>query len=389
MKSSMYHKVYYLASNFLNQSIIILLPILALAFFDNSDFIAKIGLFETIAGLFFGLIAIICIDYFKNKFYIVLFSTLLFTSLLSFYYFSENSMFIFMLLMVFFMLFSRLVISIQNAIMFKSFSGQEEGIEDYNKFTTSTYIIISIIAPPVTLYLYKLFGFTFILVISFVLVVSSLFFDKTKYNIDIKENIFSDLRKNISLFTSNKYIYIPILTLAIVIFSGIMVTTIYYIYIVDTLNFGNSIYTWLLTLQSIGSLIASMILYKRFFTNRISSLPILILLFALSYAVFLMAGKNILLLLLISLISGILVTLVQMLVNEQYQKNCPPDIFGTINGIRVTINNVAGLLGAGFASFAYIHIGTYGIYIVNVILLVLIALVTFKKYTIDLRRGSF
>lgn len=389
MKSRMYHRVYYLASNFLNQSIIIILPILALSFFNNTDFIAKIGLFETIAGLFFGVIAIICIDYLKNKFYIVLFSTSLFGSLLLFYFFSANSMFVFMLLMILFLLFSRLVISIQNAIMFKSFSSKKEGIEDYNKFTTSTYIVISIVAPPITLYLYNFSGFIFVLILSFILVISSLFFDATKYNTTIKENIFSDFKKNLSLFASNPNIYVPILTLATVIFSGIMVTTVYYIYIVDTLKLGNDIYTWLLTLQSIGSLIASMLLYKRYFTNRISALPIVIFLFASSYAVFLIADRNVVLLLIISLFSGILVTLVQMLVSEQYQKNCPPDIFGAINGIRVTINNIAGLLGAGFASFAYLYIGTHGVYILNIALLVLIAIATFKKFTIDMRRGSF
>ncbi|EAG9428381.1 MFS transporter [Listeria monocytogenes] len=382
-----YHKVYYLASNFLNQSVIVILPILALKLFDDPYFVAQIGLYETIAGLLFGIVAVVCIDYLKNKFFVVTFSGALTLSLVLFYLYSKQSMLIFMLLMVMFLFFSRLIISIQNAIMFKKFSEKTEGIANYNMFTTSTYIILSIMVPPISLYLFNLSGLTFILILSFILVISSLFFEKAKYNIQVKESIFLDFKQNITVFFSNPDLYTPILMLASIIFSGIMVTTIYYIYIINTLELDNITYTLLLTVQSIGSLISSIFLYKRFFTNRIKVLPIATFLLALSYMAFLGVYKNVYLLLIVSLFSGVLVTIIQMLVSEQYQKNCPPDLFGTINGIRVTLNNIAGLLGAGVASLSYAYIGTYGIYAINIVLLMIIALVTLKKYKIKFRRG--
>lgn len=376
------HKSYYLFSNFLTQALIVLLPILGMEYFNDKNFVAKIGFFETIGGLLFGVFSIIIIDYIKNKKYLVAFTIILMFSLFIFYFLASNDKFHFISLMILFIFITRLITNIQNAIMFKEYSlNEENGIEKYNSYTSSVMIIINIITPPVSVYLYSILGFKFLIFLSCILLILSFFFSNKKYDVKIKKNIFINFGYNLKIFFSNKYIYTPLLIVASVIFSGIMVTTIYYIYISKELGLGNTIYTYLLTVQSIGSLTAASFMYKKFFNNRIKILPTLIFTFGLTYLLFLLSNDLLILLYILAFILGMVMTLTVMVANEQYQKNCPPDIFGAINGIRITLNNVLGMCGAGLGSYVYIQYGVYTVYILNVVILIIISICTYYFYT--------
>ncbi len=58
-------------------------------------------------------------------------------------------------------------------------------------------------------------------------------------------------------------------------------------------------------------------------------------------------------------------------------KNCPKEIYGTVNSIRITLNNISGLVGTSIGSSLYINFGSTVSFVCTFSLLVLFSFITY------------
>lgn len=372
-----FHKFYYILCTLINQSLIILFPIIALNYYDK-EFVAKISIYQTIIGLLFGIFAIFFIDRIKKKIYIV-YSTILLCFI--FFIFSntldiESIYFIFGMIFIIFL--GRVVTNIQNTIMFSEASSKSEKyIEEYNIFISSTAIILNILVPVVAVLLYQRFELS-VFKIVLLLMVIIVFKLPNDHSIKVKKKTnLSGIKNNINIFVKNKSILYPIIILNLVFFSAMMISSIYYIFLIDYIHVNNNEYSLFLTVQSLGSLFSSAVLYKKFFRKSIKKIAFLIMIFSILNITFLISSKIKILLLLITFFQGLFLTIILMITNEYFQKNCPKEYFGSLNGIRVTLNNLSGILGSSAGFYIYTKTEVQSVYIVSFILLTIIASISY------------
>lgn len=373
------HNLLFILNVFVAQAYLILIPIIALDVFNDKKFVATIGIIETVGGLIFGLLAIFLIDKIKNR------KTLIFSSLIlilviigQMFHLHEHKIY-FIFSLIIFIVISRIIENVQNALMFAEYHKKgESGLEFFNSLTSSTYIIVGIVVAPLSVLIYKTFGITFLMIVSLPIVLLSFLIKLKPTPREQSNNMGGEFKHRLNTFFSNKKISTPIFLINGVMFSAMMVSTIYFLYVTQDLHYSNFKYTLLLALQSVGSVIVSMYVYSKFLKQKPYLISGFILGFGIIYFLFGVANTYFIQLAFLSFLLGACFTSLLMMLNERYQKNCPKEIYGTVNSIRITLNNVAGLLGAGVGSLLYISYGSVLVTTMTFILLTIVSAISFK-----------
>lgn len=378
--------ILYTCNNFLSQAFLVLVPIIALDLFDNSQFVSKLGIIETIGGLIFGIITIFFIENLKKKRFLIFFSVLqLIVFLCTLSDLLEKKLY-FIAILLMFILISRMIGNIQVAMMFAFYEKQGEGgIESFNSIINSIGITIGIVVAPLAVLLYKFLGFYFLILISILIIVlSSIGTVSIEKKVDEEKPEYVSIRDRLKVFFENKKISTPLFLTFGVMLSGMMVSAIYYLYVIEDLGYSNAFYTVLLTIQSVGSIFVSAYVYQKYLVKRYDLIPLLIILLAVLYFLFGFAAFNTAITMVLVFLMGGGLTACFMLLGEMFQKNCPSEVYGTINSIRITLNNTAGLIGTGLGSIIYINFGSKNVIGVSVFLFFVVAILS-KKMTHYLR----
>ncbi|AXM88683.1 MFS transporter [Anoxybacillus ayderensis G10] len=371
------HSILFILIVFIAQAYLVLIPLIAMDLFNDKEFVASLGVIQTAGGFIFGLLGIFIIDNIKNKYTLVFSSIVIFLILVSQIFFPTEFKLVFAISLIIFIVFSRIVENVQNALMFAEYHKRgDSGLEFFNSLISSTYIIIGTVIAPISVLAYKFFGLVFLMILTLLIIIITFFIKVASSNKTNKERV-KPLRERLNLFFGNKKLSLPIFIINSVMLSAMMVTTIFFLYITQDLGYSTFKYSILLAIESVGSVLISMYFYGKYLKTKPKLIPLFILIFGILYLLFGFINFSFSLLALLAFLKGGCVTSILMMLNERYQKNCPKEIYGTVNSIRITLNNISGLVGTSIGSSLYINFGSTAVFVCTFSLLVLFSFITY------------
>ncbi len=371
------YKILFVFIVFVAQAYLVTIPLLAMDFFNDEDFVATIGVIEAIGGLIFGLLGILIIDNIKNKTTLVISSIVVFIAILSQKILLDESKLIFVFSVMIIIIFARIIENVQNALMFvECHKRGDDGLEFFNKLTSSTYIIIGIIVAPIAVLVYGISGLTFLIVLTLPIIIIASFI-KVEAPKSGENKKTTNFKERLKIFFGNKKLCIPVFIINSIMFSALMVSTIYFLYITQELKYSTFEYSSLLAIQSIGSILVSAYLYGKWLKMKPRLIHIVLFTLGIFYLILGFINFNFILLAILAFLMGACLTSLFMLLNERYQKNCPKEIYGTVNSIRITLNNISGLIGSGIGSILYINFGSQVVFVCTFVLLALFSVITY------------